>query len=59
MCELRWLKDETLIEAKHFATYKEAQRDLDQLFPLYRVRLGATHAEVWEEGTLRYVRRFS
>ena len=56
MCELRWLKDETLVEARQFATYKEAQRDLDQLLPFYRQRLGATHAEVWEKDTLRYFR---
>jgi len=46
MCELRWLKDETVVEARQFSTYTEAQRDLDQLSLFYRQRLGATHAEV-------------
>ena len=56
MCELRWLKNDTLVETREFASYKEAQRDLDQLFPLYRRKLGATHAEVWVDDTLRYFR---
>jgi hypothetical protein len=56
MCELRWLKNEDLVETREFSTYGEAQRDLDQLCLFYRKRLGATHAEVWEENTLRYFR---
>ena len=56
MCELRWLKEDDLVEARQFATYTEAQRDLDQLLPFYRERLGATRAEVWEADRLRYFR---
>ena len=56
MCELRWLKNHILVETKQFATFQEAQRDLDQLYPLYRQKLGATHAEVWEEDQIRYFR---
>ena len=56
MCELRWLKDEELVEARRFETFLEAQRDLDQLLPFYREKLGATHAEVWDEDRLRYFR---
>ena len=57
MCELRWLKDEALLEARQFATCTEAQRDLDQLYRFYSEKLGATKAEIWEEDTLRYYRK--
>ena len=46
MCELRWLKDEDLVEAREFSTYGEAQRDLDQLCPFYRKRPRAS-APTW------------
>lgn len=54
--ELLWLRGEALIEARQFATFKEAQRDLDQLSNFYREKLGATHAEIWEDDALRYSR---
>lgn len=56
MCELRWLNDEGLVEARQFSTSKEAQRDLDQLSLFYRQKMGATYAEIWEHGALRYSR---
>ena len=56
MCELRWLKDDKLVDARSFQTFNEAQRDVHQLFLFYRDRLGATRAEVWEKNKLRYFR---
>ena len=56
MCELRWLKVKTVVEARQFSTYKEAERDLDQLSSFYRQKFGATHAEIWEDEALRYSR---
>ncbi len=56
ICELRWLKDDTIVQARRFETFNEAQRDVHQLFSFYRDKLGATRAEVWEEDRLRYFR---
>jgi hypothetical protein len=53
MCELRWLKVETVVEARQFSTYKESQPDLDQLSTLYRQKFRATHAEIWDDEALR------
>lgn len=56
MCELRWLKDETVVEVRNFHSFNEAQRDIHQLSLFYRARFGVTRAEVWDDHGLKLFR---
>ncbi len=56
MCELRWLKDEIIGEAKSFHTFNEAQRDIHQLSPFYRARFSVTRGEVRDDKGLKLFR---
>jgi hypothetical protein len=56
VCELRWLRDERVVEARQFGTYKEASGTWTSS-PSFTVRnFGATNAEVSADEALRYSR---